>query len=194
MRALPVGPPARSSHTAADPEAALEYAIQHIRGNRVEIIEGIMEPVSPTWPHERALTRLRRRLDATMDGPGLEPGAGDLDLPGSPNRYIPDLAAVPSDLVDRHETLLPSHSLLVVEAGSDSDAGTDRIVEPARYAEYGAPLDLLVDRREKACTLFSGPGEPGYTRADGPHPFGAPVQLPEPFGLSLDTAVLKETV
>lgn len=39
-------------------------------------------------------------------------------------------------------------------------------------------------------TLFSEPGDPGYTRVDGPHPFGTVLRLPDPFGLDLDTSGL----
>ncbi|MFD9600626.1 hypothetical protein OG609_26190 [Streptomyces sp. NBC_01224] len=35
-----------------DSERALKYAVQHIRGDRVQIIEGIIEPASPTWVGE----------------------------------------------------------------------------------------------------------------------------------------------
>lgn len=80
--------------------------------------------------------------------------------------------------------------LLVVEVTSESNAETDRVVKRKRYAEYGAPLYLLVDRMEKTVTVFTDPGRLGYTKVDGPHPFGTPVRLPEPFGIDLDTSGL----
>lgn len=43
---------------------------------------------------------------------------------------------------------------------------------------------------DKTVTLFAGPGRLGYTEVDGPHPFGTPVRLPEPFGIDLDTSGL----
>jgi Uma2 family endonuclease len=95
---------------------------------------------------------------------------------------------VPSELAhDDAGALLPDQTLLLVEVTSDSNGDTDRIVKRRRYAEYGAPLYLLVDRQERACTLFSEPGPLGYTKAVGPYPFGTPVELPEPFGLTLRT-------
>jgi Uma2 family endonuclease len=84
--------------------------------------------------------------------------------------------------------LLPDQTVLVVEVASPSNADTDRTVKRRRYAQFGAPLYLLVDRQERTCTLFSQPGELGYTRVEGPYPFGVPVRLPEPFQLDLDTA------
>jgi hypothetical protein len=53
-----------------------------------------------------------------------------------------------------------------------------------------APLYLVVDRQEQSVTLYSEPGRLGYTRVDGPHPFGTRIRLPEPFGLELDTTDL----
>lgn len=85
------------------------------------------------------------------------------------------------------KALLPSQTLLVVEITSDSEADTDRVVKRRRYVEYGAPLYLLVDRQERACSLLSRPGELGYTLVEGPHPFGTPLRLPEPFDLQLET-------
>lgn len=34
------------SIASADPETALKYAVQHIRGDRAEIVEGVIETVS----------------------------------------------------------------------------------------------------------------------------------------------------
>lgn len=78
----------------------------------------------------------------------------------------------------------------MVEVTSESNAETDRVMRRKRYAEYGAPLYLLVDRVERSVTLFAEPGRLGYTRVDGPHPFGTVFHLPGPFDLDLDTGEL----
>ncbi|KQX26833.1 hypothetical protein ASD97_38055 [Streptomyces sp. Root63] len=173
-----------------DAERALKFAVQRIRGDRVQIIEGIIEPVSPTWDHERAAKLVRRQIEDRVDDLGCVEGSGNLDLPGSSNWYVPDIAVVPEDLARGGGALLPDQTLLIVEVTSESNAETDRVVKRRRYAEYGAPLYLLVDRMEGSLTLFSEPGRLGYTRVDGPHPFGTTVHLPAPFGLDLDTAGL----
>ncbi|MFE6985796.1 Uma2 family endonuclease [Streptomyces griseus] len=173
-----------------DAERALKFAVQRIRGDRVQIIEGIIEPVSPTWDHERAAKLVRRQIEDRVDDLGCVEGSGNLDLPGSSNWYVPDIAVVPEDLARGGGALLPDQTLLIVEVTSESNAETDRVVKRRRYAEYGAPLYLLVDRMEGSLTLFSEPGRLGYTRVDGPHPFGTAVHLPAPFGLDLDTASL----
>lgn len=59
--------------------------MQRIRGDRVQIIEGIIEPVSPTWDHERAARVVRRQIEERVDALGCVEGSGNLDLPGSSN-------------------------------------------------------------------------------------------------------------
>ncbi|MDH6115192.1 Uma2 family endonuclease [Kitasatospora sp. MAP12-15] len=175
----------------ADPERALKYAVQRLAGDRAEIIEGVITPMSPSWAHENAADVIREQLGPRMRALGLRAGSGNLDLPQSENWYIPDLAVVPAELAKTEGALLPHQTLLVVEITSPTNADTDRIVKRRRYAQYGAPLYLLVDRQARTCTLFSQPGgHLGYTRVEGPHPFGTSVRLPEPFDLDLDTTDL----
>jgi Uma2 family endonuclease len=179
-----------------DPEAALKYAVRHTPGHRVEIVEGtivgITGPAAPAWHPQRAVRRIVTQLIPVVERLGCDWGAGPIDLPGSANWYVPDLAVAPSALVNRHDGVLtPDRTLLVVEVTSGSDADTERVVKRRRYAEYGAPLYLLVDREERTCTLFREPGKLGYSRADGPYPFGEPVPLPGPFGMVLDTGGLE---
>ncbi|MFJ5233262.1 Uma2 family endonuclease [Kitasatospora sp. NPDC088391] len=184
MSALPGG----RTYDVADPEAALKYAIQHHAGSRVQIVEGVLEPMRTEWDHETMADDIRCQLFGKVREMGCVMGAGDLDLPGSSNWYIPDIAVVPRALSKGGAALLPDQTLLVVEVTSDSNADTGRVVKRRRYAEYGAPLYLLIDRQDRACTLFSEPGALGYTRAVGPLPFGEPIELPEPFGLRVDTS------
>ncbi|MDJ1645424.1 Uma2 family endonuclease [Streptomyces sp. J15] len=105
--------------------------------------------------------------------------------------YVPDIAVVPEDLARGGGALLPDQTLLIVEVTSESNAETDRVVKRRRYAEYGAPLYLLVDRMENSLTLFSEPGQLGYTRVDGPHPYGTTLHLPAPFDIDIDTVALE---
>ncbi|MGC5394562.1 Uma2 family endonuclease [Streptomyces sp. DT20] len=173
-----------------DSERALKFAVRRTCGDRVQIIEGIIQPGAPNWDHEHAARVVRRQIEDRVDELGCVEGSGNLDLPGSSNWYVPDIAVVPEALARGGGALLPDQTLLVVEVTSESNAETDRAVKRRRYAEYRAPLYLLVDRIEGSVTLFSEPGHLGYTRVDGPHPFGAVLRLPDPFGLDLDTSGL----
>ncbi|MEU5063420.1 Uma2 family endonuclease [Streptomyces virginiae] len=171
-------------------EPALKYAVQRVCGGRAELVEGVIDCASHDWDHEHTRSVLRTRLSEAVDRLQCVAGSGDLDLPGSRNWFVPDLAVVPKALAKGGGALLPDQVLLVVEVTSESNAETDRVVKRKRYAEYGAPLYLLVDRLERSVTLFAEPGSLGYTKADGPHPFGTSVRLPEPFGIDLDTSGL----
>ncbi|MBF6045511.1 Uma2 family endonuclease [Streptomyces sp. NRRL B-1677] len=175
-------------YAADDPETALKYAIQHLEGDRVQIVEGVITLMSPSWDHESLGDSIRRQIDPVVRRLGCISGAGDLDLPGTPNWYVPDVAVVPKELTKGAGALLPDQTLLIVEVTSDSNGDTDRIVKRRRYAEFGAPLYLLVDRQDHTCTLFSQPGEIGYQQVDGPHSFGKPLRLPDPFNFDLDTS------
>ncbi|MFF2078434.1 Uma2 family endonuclease [Kitasatospora sp. NPDC058162] len=152
-----------------------------------ETIEGVITPVMYSWGHQSVIDVIRQQLRPSQETLDLCAGRGDLELPGTGDCYVPDLAYVPDELARTEGALLPDQTLLVVEATSAETADTDRIVKRRRYGQFGAPLYLLVDRQERSCTLFSEPGELGYTRVEGPHPFGVAVRLPEPFDVDLDT-------
>ncbi|WP_345673915.1 Uma2 family endonuclease [Yinghuangia aomiensis] len=172
-----------------DPERALKYAVQRIMCDRAEVIEGVVHPVSRSWGHESVTGEIRTQLDRRVRELGCGTGSGNIDLPGSCNWYGPDLAVAPDRFFDDDAVCLrPDQTLLVVEVTSPETADTDRRVKRARYSEYEAPLFLLVDRDDRTCTLFSGPLPSGYALAVGPHPFGTPIPLPEPFALELDTS------
>ncbi|GAB7183956.1 Uma2 family endonuclease [Kitasatospora sp. Ki12] len=158
-----------------------------LRSVETEIIEGVPTPVAHSWAHQTTVDLVRLQIGPRQRELGLRAGSGDLALPGTGDRYVPDLAVVPRELAKAKGALLPDQTVLVVEVTSPSNGDTDRTVKRRWYAQFGAPLYLLVDRQERACTLFSQPGTLGYTRLEGPHPFGIPVRLPEPFELDLDT-------
>ncbi|MGW2371905.1 Uma2 family endonuclease [Kitasatospora sp. NPDC001683] len=145
----------------------------------------------PSWAHESAAEVVRRQLGPRPEELDLVSGSGNLDLPGSENWYVPDPAVVPADLAAKTEgASLPDQTLLIVEVSSPSGADTDRVVKRHRYGQYGAPLYLLVDRQNRTCTLYGEPTRLGSAKESGPHPFGAPVHLPSPFDLDLDTTRL----
>ncbi|MCU1646869.1 MAG: hypothetical protein JWN03_7144 [Nocardia sp.] len=170
-----------------DHEAALKYAVQRIDHRCAQVIEGRIVLVSPMWDHQKVVALIRRGLDARVEELGCLMGSGNLDLPGSQNWYIPDLAVVPACLAEDAGALLPDKTLLIVEVTSESNADTDREIKPKRYAQYGAPQYLLVDRQRAEWTLFTSPHDLGYAEIEGPHSFGTPIPLPKPFDLQLDT-------
>ncbi|WP_369696748.1 Uma2 family endonuclease [Streptomyces sp. XD-27] len=115
-------------------------------------------------------------------------GSGNLDLPGTENWYLPDIAIIPEELARGAKSLSVDEAILVVEVTSESNAADDRVKKRRRYGQFGVPLYLLVDRMDRTWTLFSDPVHDGYATEVGPHPFGEPVSLPQPFGIELDTS------
>ncbi|MER7874283.1 Uma2 family endonuclease [Streptomyces solisilvae] len=82
--------------------------------------------------------------------------------------------------------------LMVVEVTSyDSDTDRrDRVEKPRAYAETGIPVYLLVDREAGEVTVFSEPDGVRYETTKTV-PFGKPLTLPAPVGVTLDTEPLK---
>jgi Uma2 family endonuclease len=171
-----------------DHEAALKYAVQHVKDHRAEVIEGEIVFVAPTWDHEMVVNLIRNQLSRRVRELRCLMGSGNLDLPGSSNWYVPDLAVVPADLAKGAGALHPDQTLLIVEVTSYSDADTDRATKRKRYAQYHAPLYLLVDRQMREWTLCADPHDSEFGSTVGPHPFGSPIALPDPFGLTVETS------
>lgn len=67
----------------------------------------------------------------------------------------------------------------------------DRVTKARAYAQGGIPLYLIIDNLADppAVVLLSQPGEHGYAQTQAVQA-GEPLELPEPFGLSLDTKLL----
>ncbi len=105
--------------------------------------------MSPTWDYETTAGTIRDHIRARARELDCATGSGNLDLSGSSNWYVSDIALVLAPAAKGAGALLPSDTLLVVEAASESNAETDRVVKRRRYAEYGAQLCLLVDRQER---------------------------------------------
>ncbi|WP_067691924.1 Uma2 family endonuclease [Nocardia jejuensis] len=89
----------------------------------------------------------------------------------------------------------PESALMVVEVTSyDSDTTRrDRIEKPKAYAEAGIPVYLLIDRDTCETVVYSRPYNGVYSMTVR-LPFGEPLELPSPVGITLDTQPLKDLV
>lgn len=103
----------------------------------------------------------------------------------NPEAFSNARSAVPADQV-----------LLVAEICSPSSLRADREVKPLSCARAGIPLYLLIDRftQPMSLTLMSEPGENGYVRAErvAAGPGGGKLEIPAPFGITLDGSKLPE--
>ncbi|WP_411120482.1 Uma2 family endonuclease [Streptomyces sp. x-19] len=166
-------------------------------GARLEIIDGkIWSKAVPDGDRGRIIQWLTRICMQYRPELWLYPNQGLKVQPYRGGRARPDGSLVPSDaFVGQGEWADPEPVLMVVEVTShDSDTEKrDRVEMPRAYAETGIPLYLLVDREACEVTLCS---EPGGGRYEDVHtvPYGKPLHLPDPVGITLDTEALKDWV
>jgi Uma2 family endonuclease len=162
---------------------------------KVEIINGrIVVRELPTIDHARVILQLLRQILTFATGQGWSP-LWDLKLflGVQMDRYKPDLIVVPAEprMWDA-ENVYASDTLLVVEVVSDSSKSDDHLVKPKNCALAGVPLYLVIDAFEQRVRLLSQPGEAGYD-CEIAVTIGKPLELPEPWSLTIDTGALVES-
>ncbi|HWC84220.1 MAG TPA: Uma2 family endonuclease [Pseudonocardiaceae bacterium] len=147
----------------------------------------------PGFAHNKIADRIHRALvRATPDDWGIYQTQG-VSIPGLAKLYIPDLVVVqdPDSIEAIDNSAIPADCvLLVAEVTSKSNADSDRTDKVAGYAAGPVPFYLLIDRFDEAgpaVTLYSEP-EGGHYQHSVRGKFGEPVELPEPLGLTLETA------
>ena len=165
-------------------------------GWRAEIDEGQIVLVPPPHAHHNGIAeRVQRLLYRGLTGElGIYQTLG-VHVAPLDKLYVPDLVVMPRELIaaadpDTSDPMDASEALLIVEITSKGNAREDRTKKYRAYARAGVPMYLLIDRfdtRGAMVTLFTEPNEDGtYKRSDAV-PFGKPLPLPEPFGVTLLT-------
>jgi len=108
------------------------------------------------------------------------------------DKRLPDLLVAPPDCPRFDDSQAYGHgTLLAVEVCSEDSRHEDHEVKPAEYARAGVPLMLVVDEfaTPKTVTLFRDLRDGAYrTRIEVTE--GEVLELPEPFGVKLDTTAL----
>lgn len=164
----------------------------HWPDHRVELVNGriVVTPV-PTGAHNRIVYLLLVQLLTAVQERGWQIW-NDITVFLGPQaeRYRPDLTVVPRlPKMWGADHVYADQTLLVVEVVSPSSVTDDHNVKPPCYAAAGVPLCLVVDPFEKKVRLLSEPGEKGYKTEDEVV-LGQPIDLPEPWNLTLETAQL----
>lgn len=126
-----------------DREASLKFAVQRINesGVRAQLIEGEFEIMAPTWDHENAVDMIRDGLAQRARELKCVKGSGNLDLPGTENWYLPDIAIIPATpaRTDRTRSANPSGSPSR-SASSSTRPASDRPPLRGQGAEVGLAL------------------------------------------------------
>jgi Uma2 family endonuclease len=164
-------------------EAFLDLSVPE--GFRAELIEGeISVTPPPDGTHETLISAVAKQLyrQAGLDVDVLQ--TKGLRIPGG--LFIPDATVVAADgFRDSEPWAEPAGVLLVLEVTS-TRPDKDRHAKRLGYARAGIPCYLLVDRSEGKVTLFADPEQGDYQTAARAS-FGKPLDLPAPFGFTLDT-------
>lgn len=161
-------------------------------GCKVEIIEGIVTVAPPpSNVHNDIAELLQYELYQVIPRRwGIYQTLGTA-VPSRDGLYVPDLAVVPREVLRAEgPNYVPAAAAeLIVEVTSKSNASNDRIKKAAGYAQAGVPLYLLIDRWAPGGPTITLYGEPkgDVYRVLRAVKFGDPVELPEPFGATIDT-------
>jgi Uma2 family endonuclease len=174
------------------------------RNLRPEIVHGqlVLKPM-PTKNHNKAVDRLMEQLFPIKIRKNwifytnwyihIPPFRGD--------RRGPDLIVGPEDppLYDGDENQVYGHGItMAVEVVSASSVTEDYGHKPGEYAKAGVPLYLIVDPLQTPCRVallanptLVDPVNDAYDYKDEAQvKAGEPLELPEPFGITLDTAAV----
>ncbi|KND32043.1 Uma2 family endonuclease [Streptomyces acidiscabies] len=161
-------------------------------GSKVEIIEGIITvSPPPSNDHNDIVELVQRSLYEVISREwGIYQTLGTA-VPSRDGLYMPDLAVVPRAALRAERGFVPAAAAeLVAEITSKSNAINDRVKKAAGYAQAGVPLYLLIDAWAPGgptVTLYGEPRNDVY-RVLKAGKFGDPIDLPEPFSLTLDTS------
>ena len=180
------------------PETARELfdALPELPGFRAEVIEGnlIVSPVG-TPEHADCAMELYRALLPVMDEQGWRGRAGNVDvcIEGPREPVEPDFVLAPSDCPRWGEReLLSSGLIMVAEVVSHSSAGRDRDREAPALCDRSR-ADLPADRPDRQAPVVTVHSDidDGVYRAVNQVALGAPIQLPKPIDIELDTSIFK---
>lgn len=172
----------------ADLEALWETL--DLPGHRAELIDGqIVVSPSASRRHSSAIDKLIDSLVDVKRSNGWEFHTNlTVHISATRERLIPDLMIAPKDAPGFGKNELLGHGvLLVAEVVSPSSQRHDRVAKLRAYAQGRVPLYLLIDQvaEPASVTLFSDPADDTYQTRDRATA-GQALQLPEPFGNSLD--------
>ncbi|MFP8962067.1 Uma2 family endonuclease [Streptomyces nanhaiensis] len=185
--------PDQESHDMLRTYAQIELP----EGQRAELIGGeIVISPTPTNHHNWIYSELHYLLAHRSRERGWSvTNTTTVALPATGERYVPDLLVCESAVLrDAREWQVPAEDVLLVgEITSMSTVLRDRKNKAQGYGRSRVPLYLLVDPLdgEGSATVLAEPDGSGRYRVEHRVLFGEKFTLPEPFGLEIDTSVLR---
>lgn len=167
--------------------AEANRVMERLRGQRVEIIEGliVVTPL-PDLGHARALKKLARPFEvAGLDEDETEVHQGiGVWLPDGPEDYaIPDLCVVDADIDDQlieNNCYDPAAFRLVLEVTS-SNWQADLRAKVKAYAQAKIPVYVIVNRKHQRLHVLTNPAGDTYEN-HRPYVPGEITTLPDTLG------------
>ncbi|MEV0293129.1 Uma2 family endonuclease [Nocardia sp. NPDC050710] len=172
------------------------HALETPEGFRAELIEGeIIVTPPPVGTHEGNIASVIRQV--------MRHAATEWDFSGNKglvldrgglcpkNHLIPDGVFVPVGAFIDEPSWMPVDKVVMVLEVTSSKPDRDRKTKRYCYARGGVPIYLLIDREKQDITLLSEPGGEADLidyRQELRVPFGKPLDIPEPFSFTLETA------
>lgn len=117
-------------------------------------------------------------------------GLSDLSVgtPGVHRGPQPDIVLVPAGALAEDENPVRKELVSAVfEVVSKSTRAEDFVDKPETYAAMGIPVYVIIDRESLEVRVLSRPVDRRYT-TETRTAFGVPYHLPEPVGLTIETA------
>ncbi|MER6025188.1 Uma2 family endonuclease [Streptomyces sp. NPDC001851] len=162
---------------------------------RLEYLNGKLEVKAPQdGNHSCIHAWLTRQLLLQCPGHGLYPFSGVKTQTDRNGRARTDGAYARRGHFKGHGEWSDPDGILMVLEITVRDLGTnqrDRIDKPIGYAGAEIPVYLLIDRDNNTVVVHSEPKDGRYRQIVS-HPWGSPVDIPAPVGITLDTTELKD--
>jgi Uma2 family endonuclease len=159
---------------------------------RLEIYAGrIVVSGSVGLAHWWAAIELTRQLQPAADAHGWANGAGAaVTIPHLREHVNPDAMLVRPDGPTFDDAYCGAAVPLTAEVTSPGNAADDYGRKRRHYGMAGVAIYLIVDLQREEVVLHTRPHDEGYHDAVTV-PFGTPLALPPPVGITLDTGSLR---
>jgi hypothetical protein len=157
-------------------------------GYKAEIIRGTI--VMSPWPqgyYTRVMNLVCRQLEPHLpDGHLISQAPLLFVFPGVERAYGPDVHAAHEQALETTSNRLDGEALSFVAEPTSSATRDDLSDKVETYGKAGVPVYLILDMQEERATVLWAPSADGYT-ARLTKPFGEKLDIPAPFGCTLDT-------
>ncbi|WP_327316786.1 Uma2 family endonuclease [Streptomyces sp. NBC_01235] len=158
-------------------------------GYKAEIVRGniVVSPWSKGY-YQRVMRSVCQQLEPHLPEEHVIDRSPLLYVfPGSECAYGPDIHAAHERVFDTESNRLDGKALsFVAELTSPSTRNDDLANKVEVYAKAGVPVYLILDMQKEQAIVYGSPSAKGY-EVRFSKPFGEKIDVPLPFGCTLDT-------